>query len=145
MPRLVEADLEAARECDLRDGAPTRLVDRGAHHAALAQGAHLLLEVVAHEIQLGGRGLRRMHRGLGRGQAEDQPAAAVHGPGSTNRSRYAAPVSGTGPWPQHSTGNDTMIIEYSRCMRFTASSGMSSRGNVSQYAIASSKRGVMAS
>ncbi len=55
-----------------------------------------------------------------------------HGTGSDTQSRVAAPESGTRGCFQHSTGNDTMIIEYSRCIRLRTSSGMSSRGNLSQ-------------
>ena len=68
-----------------------------------------------------------------------------HGTGSDTQSRVEAPESGTRGCFQHSTGNDTMIIEYSRCMRFWTSSGKSSSGNLSQYAMASSARGVIAS
>src|ERR1035441_1976947 len=49
-----------------------------------------------------------------------------HGTGSDTQSRAEAPESGTRGCFQHSTGNDTMIIEYSRCMRFSTSSGKSS-------------------
>jgi hypothetical protein len=68
-----------------------------------------------------------------------------HGTGSDTQSMAVAPESGTRGCFQHSTGNDTMIIEYSRCIRLRTSSGMSSSGNLSQKEIASSARGVIAS
>ena len=52
--------------------------------------------------------------------------------GSASSPGVAAPESGTRGCFQHSTGNDTMIIEYNRCIRFSTSSGMSSSGNLSQ-------------
>ena len=50
----------------------------------------------------------------------------AHGAGSTTSSRSATPESGMRGWCQHSTGNDTMIIEYRRCIRLSASGGRSS-------------------
>ena len=55
-----------------------------------------------------------------------------HGTGSETQSSVEAPESGTRGCFQHSTGNDTMIIEYSRCIRLRTSSGRSSSGNLSQ-------------
>ena len=87
MLRLVEADGAATRQADGRAGSPALLGDLGEADAAGAERAEDGLEVVAHEVEvggkqagLGGRRLRRVaqrvERGLGRRQAEDQPAAA---------------------------------------------------------------------
>lgn len=44
----------------------------------------------------------------------DDRRQAGHGAGSITHSSIAAPESGTRGWLHTSTGNDTMIIEYSR-------------------------------
>ena len=77
---------------------------------------------------------RRAHlAGIDVGPARrPQDRRTGHGTGSDTQSRVDAPESGTRGCFQHSTGNDTMIIEYSRCIRFSTSSGRSSRGNLSQ-------------
>ena len=42
---------------------------------------------------------------------KDDHVGVAHGTGSTTQSKAADPVSGTLGWCQHSTGNDTWIIE----------------------------------
>ena len=75
MLRLVEAELTAAREPNLRDGPPARFFDLRADDATVGERGHLCREVVAHEEELGSRCRSWMHGSLGRRQGEDQPAA----------------------------------------------------------------------
>ena len=71
--RRVHTDLTAAGESDLRDRSPARFLDGRTLHALRFEGFHLGAKVVAHEVQLGSRGIRGVHRGLRGRQAEDEP------------------------------------------------------------------------
>jgi hypothetical protein len=72
---LVETDLATAGKSDLRHRTPTRFLDGRASNTLRFEPLHLGREVVAHQVQLGGRSFRRMHGQLRRGKTEDQPAA----------------------------------------------------------------------
>ncbi len=74
--RLVEADLAAARKPDLRDRTPTRFLDDRASNTLRVEPLHLGREVVAHQVQLRRRSVRRMHGQLRGREAEDEPTAA---------------------------------------------------------------------
>lgn len=75
MLRLVEAELTAARETNLRDGSPPRFFDLRADDTTIGERGDLCHEVVAHEEELGSRCGSWMDGGLGRRQREYQPAA----------------------------------------------------------------------
>ena len=49
---LIEADLAAARQRDLGDGAPARVFHLGKDNAFGFQRRHLGFEIVAHQIKL---------------------------------------------------------------------------------------------
>jgi DNA-binding CsgD family transcriptional regulator len=82
VPWLVDRELGAVRQPDRRQQAPALVGDVPGHLDALRpQLRERSLDVVAHQVQLVMAGpALRMDRQLGRGQREDEPAAArVHG------------------------------------------------------------------
>src|ERR1700733_9542696 len=75
MFRLIQADFAATGERHLRDGAPTRFLQRRKFDALLGERVYLSFQIVTHEIKLLGRALIRwMNGGFSRREREDQPA-----------------------------------------------------------------------
>jgi len=61
---LVEADVATSGKADLRHGSPPGLLYLRAEDAQISQRSHFCLQVIAHQIPLGGTGVRRMERCL---------------------------------------------------------------------------------
>ena len=73
---LVETHVSPTGKLNSGHGSPPRFFDFGTVHALGTQCRHLRREIVAHEVQLGGRVIGRVYRHLGWRQRKDQPAVA---------------------------------------------------------------------
>src|SRR5262249_14564649 len=77
MARLIDTQLSAAGKSDLREQAPTQVLNRAGCNALLFQLLDEGLDIVAHEIKLMNVVLLRgMYCNLCWRQSEDQPAAS---------------------------------------------------------------------
>ena len=76
MPRLVQAQFAAAGKADAGQPAPGLLGGRRAAHPMIGQHLHRGVQVVAHQVHLVMRRVRRMHRHLRGRKLEDQPPPA---------------------------------------------------------------------
>ncbi len=76
MPWLVNAQLPAAGEMQLREQTPALVADRLTGNLVFLQTSDELFDVVAHQIKFVRVILPGMHGHFGRRQAEDEPAMA---------------------------------------------------------------------
>ncbi len=76
MPWLVNAELPAAGEMQLREQTPASVADRLTGNLVFLQTSDELFDVVAHQIKFVRVILTGMHGHFGRRQAEDEPTVA---------------------------------------------------------------------
>ncbi len=88
MSRLIDAQLSASRQRQLREHTPTHILHGLARNPLLFHFRDKRLDVVAHQKEFMSAVLiGRMHRNFGRRQAEDQPPLAYVDVGDLSTSR----------------------------------------------------------
>ena len=105
MSRLSSMSIRPGQERDVAE------VDLGRRPAAASAGSTATMRLPSTTIAAGERTSPATTSTQRAARRTVEVAVVGHGTGSTTQSKVAEPVSGTFGWPQHSTGNDTWIIE----------------------------------